>query len=255
MYTQTIFNFLLVKKFRNIQKKSPFQLYEYSRTEEWRRRQNYKQSGRGGERVGILIQPQNPSRNSVSRHPSNSSERDASYALEGLECSNAGSVVAVAVTGVSSPASSRLAVSHNARGRRQKVVAAQACSRDLRYTSRAAMAKKKRKKGGGEEEGWRRQTDGGGRAKFGRRAALKWRRRRGIREKKKIHIDATGEQGRGQVRGCMEGADGLPFKATHEGANNNSSAWQRPSYRPSRFSVDILVPFSHPLPTLPPVPH
>lgn len=182
LYTQTIFNFLLVKKFCNIQKKSPFQLYEYSRTEEWRRRRNYKQSGRGGERVGI--QPQNPSRNSVSRHPSNSSERDASYALEGLECSNAGSVVALAVTGVSSPASSRLAVSHNARGRRQKVVAAQACSRDLRYTSRAAMAKKKRKKGGGEEEGWRRQPDGGGRAKFGRRAALKWRRRRGIREKK-----------------------------------------------------------------------
>lgn len=116
------------------------------------------------------------------------------------------------------------------------------------------MAKKKRKKGGGEEEGWRRKQDGGAGQNSGI-APLSSGGDAGGSEKKKIHIDAASEQGRGQVRDCMEGADGLPFKATHEGANNNSSAWQRPSYRPSRFSVDILVPFSHPLPTLPPVPH
>jgi len=85
----------------------------------------------------------------------------------------------------SSPASSQLAVSHNARGRRQKVVAAQACSRDLRYISSRDGEEE-------EKEGWLRirglaaKAGWWGRAKFGRRAALKWRRRRGIREKKSI---------------------------------------------------------------------
>lgn len=77
------------------------------------------------------LQPQNPSCGTLQTHQSATRPRSPSYTLEGLEYSSSGIVVAAAVTGVSSPASSRLAVSRNARGRRQKVVAAQACSRDL----------------------------------------------------------------------------------------------------------------------------
>lgn len=93
--------------------------------------------------------------------------------------------IAVAVTGVSSPASSQLAVSHNARGRRQKVVAAQACSRDLRYIS-SRDGEEEEKEGWLQTRGLAAKAEWWSQAKFGRRAALKWRRRRGIREKKSI---------------------------------------------------------------------
>ncbi|CAL1684576.1 unnamed protein product [Lasius platythorax] len=89
---------------------------------------------RGRERVGIFnpkIPVAIPSRGTLQTHQSATRPRSPSYALEGLEYSSSGIVVAAAVTGVSSSASSLLAVSRNARGRRQKVVAAQACSRDL----------------------------------------------------------------------------------------------------------------------------
>lgn len=69
------------------------------------------------------------------------------------------------------------------------------------------------------------------------------------RTEKKIHTDATrhpDELQKGGARYAPYGGCRFPFNVAHGGANDNSSAWQRPSYRPSRCFTGIPVPFSHP---------
>lgn len=151
-----------------------------------------------------------------SRRPSNSSERDVSFAHEGFEYVG---IVTAAVTDVAACINPCRTTERKAKIRRQKVVAIQACSRDLRSISSRDE----------EEEKERQKRDVGKRGtKFGRRAALKWRT---PGHRKKIHTDVAWR--RGQIH-VPQRVPTTPFTATHRGANDNSSAWQRPSYRSSR---------------------
>lgn len=115
--------------------------------------------------------------------------------------------------------------------RRQKVVAIQACSRDLLWSISS-------RDGEEEKEGRKRGT------KFGCRAVLKWRT---SSQRKKIHTDVA--RRRGQVYVPCRGCRRLPLQR-RTGAQmiirRHSNA--RPIARPDALCMDILVPFSHPLP-------
>jgi hypothetical protein len=91
-----------------------------------------------------------------------------------------------------------------------------------------------------------RKNDGAkGRAAGGRGAnEIRTSRRSQVSEQRKKSIPTLPAPGGGARyapsvrRGCR-----LPFAtARAKGASDNSSAWQRPSYRPSRCSMGILVP-------------
>jgi len=97
------------------------------------------------------------------RRPSNSSERDVSFAHEGFECP---SVVTAAVTDVAARIEPAIRVAQGKEGENPatKGRRIQACSRDLlrSISSRDDEKEKERTK----ERTW---------AKFGRRAVLKWK--------------------------------------------------------------------------------
>jgi len=167
---------------------------------------------------------------------------DASFALENFECSSVDSLaVAAAVAGVAARIEPVVHVKkeRKAKNRRQKVVTAQACSRDLLRSilsrdNNDEEEEEEERKGDDERGMWAERNSGVAPHSSGERQA---------REKKSIP-SLDGVRGAGQTTrgGCRR----LPFAAMHEGANDNSSAWQRPSYRPSRCSMSIPVPFSHP---------
>lgn len=91
----------------------------------------------------------------------------------------------------------------------------------------------------------------GGWTKFGRRAALKWRTP-ARRKKKSIPLRRIQLKGGARYGAARRVHNSLPFRVTRKGASDNSSAWQRSSYRPSRCSMDIHIPlfFLHP-PSIP----
>lgn len=169
-----------------------------------------------------------------SRRPSNSSERDVSFAHEGFEYVG---IVTAAVTDVAARINPCRTTERKAKIRRQKVVAIQACSRDLRSISSRDEEEEKesQKRDVAKEE----RNSGVAPLSSGERRA---------REKKSIPMSLGGGARYMYRRGCRR----LPLQR-RTGAQmiirRHGNA--RPIARPDASCMDILIPFTHPLPHSP----
>lgn len=197
---------------------------------EWRQRQ----LADGRKRVGVFSSEIPSQIAAPVRRPSNSSERDVSFAYEGFECSG----VTTAVTDVAARIEPAIRVARQKRRRKSgdkrssRSRRAREISSDL---SRAATAKKKKK--GGEKETWTK-------IRASRRSQVE-----NAGPEKKIHTDVAGARRRSQIHVPCRGCRRLPLQR-RTGAQmiirRHGNA--RPIACPDAPCVDILVPFSHPLP-------
>ena len=170
------------------------------------------------------------------RHPSNSSERDVSFVYEGFEC--LGVVVTAAVTDVTARIESAIRVVQRKGSRKSGDKRSSRSGRVREISSdlsRAATAKKKK-------EGRKRET---------------WAEIRASLASRRSQVENAGPEKKNPYRRrrrpeaepdtCTIRRVLTPFTATHRGANDNSSAWQRPSYCHFSFLSLTLYLFPDPL--------